>query len=173
MPGEGIEREVPAGEILFDGLGKLHDGTSAKRLDIASERRHLVERSVLRKDADRSVIHANGHRPTEGRHDFLRMRSRREVPVVCGPTEQDVANRAPDDPGLEPGLLERAPDPEDLVGRGHLEVHHPEKSIALDRLFRKVAVDALTDRVADREMQFLCAGHGLGRNYESEIHHLP
>jgi len=36
-----------------------------------------------------------------------------------------------------------------------------------------MVVDALTDGVPDGEVQFLCAGDGVGGNNKSEIHFLP
>ncbi len=69
------------------------------------------------------MIHADGHGAAEDGHDLLRMRPCGKVPIARRPTQQYVANRSPDDPGLEPGLLESVPDPEDLIGRGYLEGH--------------------------------------------------
>ena len=87
MPGKCIKSEITPGEILFDIFRELHDGASAEGLDVTPEGRDLVECSVGSQDADRSMIHANGHGSPESGHDLLRARLRREVPVAHGPTQ--------------------------------------------------------------------------------------
>ena len=74
MIGDGVDREIAPGEILFDGLRVLDHGMAAVRLDVLAERRHLVDTAVAATDAHRSEADADGVRGTEQLAHDVRVR---------------------------------------------------------------------------------------------------
>ena len=85
-----------------------HDriGSPAVRVRrLAAQRRRLV-RHAAHDDADRSVFDPGRDDPREHAHHLVGPRIRRDVPIVDVFTEEKVADAAPHDPAVAPGVAE-------------------------------------------------------------------
>ena len=126
MVGHRVHGEVAPGEVLADVLDEAHHvGMAHVRvgaLDAVGGRlhgqaiddgRHRAVLGTRLVDLDAGgTQHAGGLLPRcRGRH----------VHIVAGPAHERVAHEASDDPGLEPGALERADDAQCVSG--HLNVY--------------------------------------------------
>src|SRR5688572_27682597 len=90
MPGNGVEREIPAGQIFLDRVRELNDGMPAERFDVAPECGDLVHHAIAGEHADGPVLDADWHCSFEYFAHFGRLRARGEVPIRDPVTEQGI-----------------------------------------------------------------------------------
>jgi len=65
VPGHGVHREIPSGQIFLKGIGELDHGVAARGLHIFPEGRDLQEGSIPGEDPHRPVLHTHRNRPGE------------------------------------------------------------------------------------------------------------
>ena len=113
--GDGVDREVTAGEIVVKRDAVRHDRVPPVRGHVPSEGGHLVEHSAPVEDAHRAVLLADRSGVAEKAHDLRGRRRGGEIEVGVRVAQERVAERAAHAPGLEPGGLQGACDLQHLV----------------------------------------------------------
>ncbi len=104
--GDGVDGEVPPGQVFVERGAEGNDCVTAIGLDVAAEGGHLVKMPAPVEHADRPVAdaHRNGVRKEPEHH--LRWRRGHEVHVALALAEERVAQRPAHRPGLVTGGLE-------------------------------------------------------------------
>ncbi len=117
VPGDRVDGEVAAAQVLLDGVGEHHPRMAAVRLHVPPEGGDLVQVPAVPQHPHRAVREPHGHGAAEDAPDVAGARGSRQVPVERATAGERVAHGAPHRPGLEAGLLQAPDDPDDLRGR--------------------------------------------------------
>ena len=133
---DGVDGEVASREVFVERRTELDLGVPAIGLDVAPERRHLVQRPFAIEHSDRSELNADRNRApfAEDRPHLIGCCRGREVPIQMWMTKYCVAHRAADAPCLVPFLLEPLGDLEHSFG--WIEARHRTRRAGLGHLVR-------------------------------------
>ncbi len=118
MPGDGVHREIPPGQIFQQGLGELHHGMAAEGLHVLSETWSPPRGFRFPgEDPHRPVLHPNGYGPGKELPDHPRGSPGGQIPVPGWETQEGVPDGATHRPGLVPCLLQGLGNPPNVPGR--------------------------------------------------------
>ena len=103
------------------------DRVAAIRADVMSKRRDLMQHAAAIEYADGAVGHPTGTVRLEQPHHVFGTRCSGQIPIGMAETQERVANRAANAPGLEALAFEPFGDPED--GNGWPECRSPLETV--------------------------------------------
>ena len=114
VPGDGVDREVPAGQILLHPVCELHHRPPSEGLHVPAEGGDLDEIPGPGEDAHGAVLDTDGHGAPEEALNLIGTGPSGQVPVPRLDTEKGVPDRAPDGPRLVARLLQGLDDAANL-----------------------------------------------------------